>query len=82
MKVTGGAKSVQAAKAHVSYLSRGEFRIETDQSEKLKDSGRELVDDWELDLEITLATAPYSRSAGREPGVDGGQEPRNSGAEV
>lgn len=65
MKVTGGAKSSRAATAHLGYLSRGEFSVETDQGEQLKDSGRELVDDWDLDLETTLAAAPYSRCAGR-----------------
>ncbi len=67
VKVTGGAKSVKAAKAHFSYLSRGEFSIETDQGEQVKGSGRELLDDWDLDFEATLGTAPYARTAGRQP---------------
>lgn len=52
VKVTGGAKSSRAAKAHLGYLSRGEFSIKTDQGEQLKGSGRELVpcraitDEW------------------------------------
>lgn len=67
VKVTGGAKSVKAAKAHFNYLSRGEFSIETDQGEQIKGSGRELLDDWDLDFEATLAAAPYARTAGRQP---------------
>ena len=67
VKVTGGAKSLKAAKAHFSYLSRGEFSIETDQGEQTKGSGSDILDDWDLDLETTLAAAPYSRVAGRQP---------------
>jgi MobA/VirD2-like, nuclease domain len=67
VKVTGGAKSMKAAKAHFSNLSRGEFAIETDQGELFQGSGKQLLDDWDLEFETTLAAAPYARSAGRNP---------------
>jgi len=66
VKVTGGAKSLAAAKAHFRYLARGEFAIETDQGELFQGSGRQLLENWDLELERTLAAAPYVSSAGRK----------------
>lgn len=52
VKVSGGGKDVEGAKAHFDYIDRhGKLDIHTDDGQILhgKDAGQELVDDWHLD---------------------------------
>ena len=57
VKVSGGAKSLRGALAHVRYIDRhGQLDIETDQGDRLKgeDSGNQLLADWELDAAVAV----------------------------
>jgi hypothetical protein len=70
VKVSGGAKSLRAAFAHVRYIDRhGHLEIETDQGERLKgeDSERQLLANWDLDAADAEARSPYRGSPGRKP---------------
>ena len=70
VKVSGGAKSLRGALAHVRYIDRhGQLDIETDQGDRLKgeDSGNQLLADWELDAAVAEARSPYRGSPGRKP---------------
>jgi hypothetical protein len=70
VKVSGGAKSLRGAVAHVRYIDRhGQLDIETDQGDRLKgeDSGNQLLADSELDAAVAEARSPYRGSPGREP---------------
>jgi hypothetical protein len=53
VKVSGGAREVGGAQAHLAYIDRhGKLAIETDEGRQLsgKDAAAELVADWNLDL--------------------------------
>jgi HAMP domain-containing protein len=55
VKVSGGANTTKAVAAHFGYIGwRGELEIETDDGERLigKDVAAQLVDDWDLDLDV------------------------------
>src|SRR6516162_9896588 len=70
VKVSGSAKSLRGALAHVRYIDRhGQLDIETDQGDRLKgeDSGNQLLADWELDAAVAEARSPYRGSPGRKP---------------
>jgi hypothetical protein len=70
VKVSGGAKSLRGAFAHVRYIDRhGHLEIETDRGEPLKgeDSERQLLADWDLDVADAEARSPYRGSPGRKP---------------
>jgi hypothetical protein len=70
VKVSGGAKSVRGAFAHVRYIDRhGQLEIETDQGEHLRgeDSERQLLADWDLDVAHAEGRSPYRGSSGRKP---------------
>jgi hypothetical protein len=70
VKVSGGAKSLRGAFAHVRYIDRhGHLEIETDRGEQLKgeDSERQLLADWDLDVADAEARSPYRGSPGRKP---------------
>lgn len=57
VKVSGGAKTARGAVAHFQYISRrGELDVETDDGERLvgKDVAAELVEDWDLDIDVGL----------------------------
>jgi hypothetical protein len=70
VKVSGGAKSLRGASAHLRYIDRqGELDIETDQGEVLSGEGsdRQLLADWDLDLLDAEARSPYRGVPGRRP---------------
>ena len=49
-----GAQTSEAVRKHLDYIGRkGEFELETDESDRLqgRDAGEQLVEDWDLDLE-------------------------------
>jgi hypothetical protein len=71
VKVSGGAKSLGGAIAHLKYIDRnGKLEIETDEGSTLKGKGVEhdLVSDWDLDASQAEARSPYRGRAGRKPG--------------
>jgi hypothetical protein len=71
VKVSGGAKSLRGASAHLRYVDRqGRLEIETDQGETLKGQGadRQLLADWDLDILDAEARSPYLGAPGRRPG--------------
>jgi hypothetical protein len=64
-----GGTSLGAVRRHFQYLDRGgELAIETDDGEALKGkgAGRELMDDWGLDLDAKRPTADLKPSWGKE----------------
>ena len=70
VKVSGGAKSLRGASAHLRYIDRqGRLEIETDQGEGLKGQGteRQLLADWDLDILDAEARSPYRGAPGRRP---------------
>ena len=70
VKVSGGAKSLRGASAHLRYIDRqGRLEIETDQGEGLKGQGteRQLLADWDLDILDAEARSPYRGGLGRWP---------------
>ena len=70
VKVSGGAKSLRGAFAHLRYIDRqGRLEIETDQGERLDgpDSERQLLADWDLDVVDAEARSPYRGVPGRRP---------------
>ena len=70
VKVSGGAKSLRGASAHLRYIDRqGRLEVETDQGEGLKGQGtdRQLLADWDLDLLGAEAHSPYRGLPGRRP---------------
>lgn len=71
VKVSGGAKTLQGALAHLKYIDRrGDLEIESDQGEIVQgsDAEKSLVADWELDLEAAESRSPYRGKAGRKAG--------------
>jgi hypothetical protein len=69
VKISGGGQSAKAIVAHLTYLSRQEFEIETDDNEQLQGKGQEknLVEDWEPDLDAAQSRSRYRGIAGRKP---------------
>jgi hypothetical protein len=70
IKVSGGGKSVGAVSAHFRYIDRrGGLEIETDDGERIqgKGVGRELLEDWCLNLEEPDLNGTYSGLPGRRP---------------
>jgi hypothetical protein len=68
VKVSGGAKSVKGAIAHLRYIDRdGKFELETDEGSTLKGDGveRALLSDWDLEASEARARAPYRGQGGR-----------------
>src|ERR1700722_1713411 len=54
IKVSGGARTLRGVESHLDYIGReGEGEIETDDGQRLQENGfeRELVRDWDLDLD-------------------------------
>jgi hypothetical protein len=64
VKVTGGAKTIRAAAAHLSYISQeGKLELDTDEGERVTQEGqKELLKDWHLEL----SAGQYRNSAGRK----------------
>jgi Relaxase/Mobilisation nuclease domain len=70
VKVSGGAKSLRGASAHLRYIDRqGGLEIETDQGERLNGEGadQQLLADWDLDFLDAEARSPYRGTPGRRP---------------
>src|SRR5687768_9060753 len=72
VKVTGGGGSStrRGVNAHFSYISRrGELEIETDDGERLtgRGAGRQLISDWDLDLEETRKRLDLFATNQRKP---------------
>jgi hypothetical protein len=70
VKVSGGAKSMKGAIAHLRYIDRDEtLELETDEGSTLKGDGveRALVSDWDLEASEARARAPYRGQGGRRP---------------
>jgi len=68
VKVTGGGRNVNAVKQSIDYFDReGELEVETDDGRTLAGEGigRELVKDWELELETQRSRRMYSGVPGR-----------------
>lgn len=58
--LTRGGQSLKAVRAHIAYLNRGgELEIETDDCERLwgDDVERQLLNDWDLDIEAERGRA-------------------------
>src|SRR5579863_6568094 len=70
VKVSGGAKSVKGAIAHLRYIDRdGELEVETDEGSKLKgeEVAHALVWEWDLEASRAHARSPYRGQGGRRP---------------
>jgi hypothetical protein len=68
IKVTGGGKSIQQVKDEIAYFGReGELEIETDDGQRLTGEGlpKQLVKDWDLEIERLRGKSPYTGKSGR-----------------
>lgn len=68
VKVSGGGKNRGAVAAHFRYLSRGEFELETDDGERVKGSGRAVIEEWGLEFDCIESSDPYRGISGRKSG--------------
>ena len=70
IKVSGGARTLRGVEAHLDYIGReGEEEIETDDGQRLRERGfeRDLVRDWDLDLDADRTHTERAIAAGRRP---------------
>lgn len=70
VKVSGGATSPQGALAHLNYIDRhGHLEVETDDGQTIRgrEAGRDLLEDWDLDVLAAESRSPYRGKAGRKP---------------
>jgi hypothetical protein len=69
VKISGGGRSAKAVAAHISYIGRQEFEIETDHGEHIRGQEAEsaLIADWELDLDAAESRSPYRGASGCKP---------------
>jgi type IV secretory pathway VirD2 relaxase len=69
VKISGGGHSARAVTAHFNYIGRDDFSIETDDGVRRqgKESVRDLVQDWELDLDAAESWKSYRGAPGRKP---------------
>jgi hypothetical protein len=70
VKVSGGAKSLKGAVAHLRYIDRnGKLELETDEGSILKgdEVARALVSEWDLEAFEAHAHSPYRGQGGRRP---------------
>lgn len=68
--LTRGGQDIGAVRRHFEYLSRkGELEIQTDDGQRLAGKGaeRELIDDWDLDIEEDRRSANLEARPGRHP---------------
>jgi len=68
--LTRGGQDLGAVRRHLEYLDRkGELEIETDDGQKLSGKGveRELLEDWDLDIEEDRRGANLESRPGRPP---------------
>lgn len=68
VKVSGGARTVRGVAAHLAYLEE-RADLETDDGERLveKGLGRQLLEDWNLDLDEHRRHTARAIAAGRKP---------------
>jgi hypothetical protein len=70
IKVSGGARTLRGVEDHLDYIGReGEGEVETDDGQRLQEKGfeRELLKDWDLDLEARRWHTERAIAAGRKP---------------
>ena len=70
VKVSGGARSLRGVSQHLDYIGReGRGDVHTDDGERLQRKGfeKELLEDWDLDLEAQRRRSERAIAAGRKP---------------
>ncbi len=70
VKVSGGARSLRGVAQHLDYIGRqGRGEVQTDDGERLQGKGfeKELLEDWDLDLEAQRRRSERAIAAGRKP---------------
>lgn len=70
VKVSGGARSLRGVGQHLDYIGReGRGEVQTDDGERLQGKGfeKELLEDWDLDLEAQRRRSERAIAAGRRP---------------
>jgi hypothetical protein len=70
IKVSGGARTLRGVEDHLDYIGReGEGEVEPDDVQRLREKGfeRELLKDWDLDLEARRWHTQRAIAAGRKP---------------
>lgn len=70
VKVSGGARTLRGVEDHLDYVSReGEGEIETDDGRRIQETGfaRDLVLDWDLDLDARRWHTARGVAKGRKP---------------
>jgi hypothetical protein len=67
VKVSGGARTLNGVGAHLAYLGREDFEVETDMGERIHDKGFEkaLLEDWDLDPEVHWHQSEHAVNAPR-----------------
>jgi len=69
VKVTGGGRNIRQVRDEIDYFGRnGTLEIETDDGERLIGEGipKQLIDEWNLELERLRGASPYSSKPGRK----------------
>src|SRR5437773_5835513 len=70
IKVSGGARTLRGVQSHLDYIGReGQGEVETDEGARLQERGfeKDLVKDWDLDLEAHRRYTERAIAAGRKP---------------
>src|SRR5438045_3611574 len=70
IKVAGGARDLRGVRSHLDYIGReGKGEVETDDGARLQERGfeKDLVKDWDLDLEAHRRYTERAIAAGRKP---------------
>lgn len=70
VKVSGGARALRGVQQHLDYIGReGNGQVETDDGTLLQEKGfeKELVKDWDLDLQVHRRYTQRFMAAGRRP---------------
>ena len=70
VKVSGGARSVRGVAQHLDYIGReGRGEVQTDDGDRLQEKGfeKELLEDWDLDLDGQRSHTERAIAAGRKP---------------
>lgn len=63
-----GCSMLKTVRGHIDYIGRrGDLELETDDGSRLegRDAGRDLLDDWDLDLESKDRVSEFSATRGR-----------------
>ncbi|MGC2221246.1 MAG: relaxase/mobilization nuclease domain-containing protein [Methylocella sp.] len=70
VKVSGGARTLRGVQEHLDYIGReGKGKVETDDGRLLQGKGfeKEVVKDWDLDLQVHRRYMQRTATAGRRP---------------